>query len=122
MSKVERDEAREQRIEMEAVVDAYGEVERSMGWYYYLEGKLTFPFSARCVTKRAISPLTAGNRVKVMRMSPEEECEHNMFVTVLWKKKRLAVPLSQLEATDADDDTREGVADWHYWVRRGYQF
>ncbi len=36
MTKVARDEAREARITMEAVVDAYGPDEQAMGWYYYL--------------------------------------------------------------------------------------
>jgi hypothetical protein len=49
------DETREHRIDMEIVVDADDEQERTMGRYYYLEGKLTFPFLARCVGRRAIS-------------------------------------------------------------------
>ena len=32
--KARRDPEREQRIIMEIVVDAYGEDERAMGWYY----------------------------------------------------------------------------------------
>lgn len=40
------DKIREHRIEMEIVVDAYGSEERAMGWYYYLEDKLEFPFKA----------------------------------------------------------------------------
>ena len=44
MSEIEIDRDRESRIEMEAVVDAYDEVERAMGWYYYLEDRLNFPF------------------------------------------------------------------------------
>jgi Calcium binding len=43
MANVARDEGREERIIMEAVVDAYGPDEQAMGWYSYLEGKLTFP-------------------------------------------------------------------------------
>ena len=35
-----KDEIREQRIIMEAVVDAYDSGERAMGWYYYLDGKM----------------------------------------------------------------------------------
>lgn len=34
---MKQDKAREHRIAMEAVVDAYHETERAMGWYYYLE-------------------------------------------------------------------------------------
>ena len=61
---------REQRIEMEIVVDAYGEEERAMGWYYYLEEKLKFPFAATCVTKRAVSPLQVGGKILVTGMAP----------------------------------------------------
>ena len=29
---------------MEAIVDANGPEEQAMGWYYYLEDKISFPF------------------------------------------------------------------------------
>ena len=119
---VETDEAREHRIVMEIVVDAYDEQERALGWYYYLEGKLNFPFLARCATRRSISPLKVGDEVEVISMPPEEECEHEMFVVMRWDREGLAVPLSQLEVIDADDETREAVEDWLYWTRKGYQF
>ncbi len=56
---------------------------------------------------------------------PEEqamECQHEMFVEIRWERKRsLAIPLSQVKATgEADEDTREAVADWHYWIGQGY--
>src|SRR5215212_10023363 len=44
---IETDEAREHRIDMEIVVDAYDEQERAMGWYYYLEGKIHLPPEGR---------------------------------------------------------------------------
>lgn len=49
MSKLERDENREERIDMEAVVDAYGEEERAIGWYYYLAENMNFPFQAQWI-------------------------------------------------------------------------
>lgn len=116
------DSAREQRIVMEAVVDAYGPDERAMGWYYYLEGKLSFPFTARCTARRAISPLRVKDEVEVIGMAPEEECAREMFVTIRWEKDGLAVPLAQLKVVDADQQTREAVEDWHYWVKQGYEF
>ena len=61
MSKVRKDEVRENRIMMEIVVDAYGSEEQAMGWYYYLDDTLSFPFLAKCITKRAISPLRVGD-------------------------------------------------------------
>ena len=44
MPGVEKDEAREYRITMEIIVDAYGPEEQALGWYCYLEDKLRFPF------------------------------------------------------------------------------
>lgn len=35
MQRIEKDEEREYRITMEAVVDAYDRWERALGWYYY---------------------------------------------------------------------------------------
>ncbi|MBE0448369.1 MAG: calcium-binding protein [Actinobacteria bacterium] len=107
---------------MEIIVDAYDEQERAMGWYYYLEDKLHFPFLARCSAKRAISPLRVGDEVEVIGMAPEEECEREILVMIRWEREGLAVPLSQLQAIHADDQTREAVEDWHYWVKRGYRF
>jgi hypothetical protein len=119
----ETDESREHRIEMEIVVDAYGEVERAMGWYCYLQDKLTFPFLARCIARRMTSPLKVGDEVEVLDMAPDEECEREMFVVVRWgERESLAVPLSQLEVIHADDETEEAAHDWLYWANKGYQF
>jgi Calcium binding len=51
---------------MDIVVDAYGEEERALSWYYYLEENLSFPFRARCMTVRSISPLQVGEEVEVV--------------------------------------------------------
>ena len=119
-----RDDQREQRIEMEIVVDAHDADERAMGWYYYLEDQIQFPLTATCIAKRAISPLRVDDEVEVIGMPGEEECSHEMFVSIRWDRKEgLAVPLSQLRpASDADEGTQEAIADWHYWVRMGYEF
>jgi Calcium binding len=87
-----RDEEREQRITMEIVVDAYTPEEQAMGRYYSLEDQLRFPFTARCIAERAISPLRVGDEVDVVGMAPEEECQHEMFVLIRWERRALAVP------------------------------
>lgn len=76
------DRVREARIENEVVVDAYTPEERAMGWYSYLENKLSFPFTARCVASRAISPLKKGEKVEEVAMAREEDCESEMFVLI----------------------------------------
>jgi len=93
-----------------------------MGWYYYLEDRLEFPFTAKCVAARPISPLKIGEAVEVIRMAPEDECEREMFVTIRWEKRKLGVPLSQSEGIKASRETKEAVEDWRYWVMVGYEF
>ncbi|MAE63500.1 MAG: calcium-binding protein [Phycisphaeraceae bacterium] len=106
---------------MEIVVDACDEIERALGWYYYLEDRLQFPFTASCITKRAISPLRVKDEVDVIGLPPENECQHEMFVTI--HGDGLAVPLSQLTPIrNTDERTKQAVEDWHYWIRMGYEF
>jgi Calcium binding len=66
-SKPIRDEEREDRI-IEIIVDANGPEEQAMGWYYYLQDQLQFPFKATCIDKRSISPLRVNDEVEVLDM------------------------------------------------------
>jgi hypothetical protein len=122
MGETPRDDERGERITMEIIVDAYGPEEQALGWYYYLDGKLQFPFTARCIARRAISPLQVGDEIDVVGMPPEEECEHEMFILTCWERGTLGVPLTQLEGVAAGAQTQQAIADWHYWVTRGYEF
>lgn len=122
MARRDKDEEREYRIDNEAIVDAYGPEERSIGWWCYLDDNLHFPFSARCVVRRSTSPLKPGDKVEVVGMAPEGECEHDMFVMIRWKGDKLAVPLMQLEGVKVDEETQQAIEDWRYWVDQGYEF
>lgn len=122
MGKVKTDPEREHRITMEIVVDAYGEEECAMSWYYYLEDRLVFPFTARCVAKRSTSPLRVKDEAEVIGMATEDECSHEMFVMIHLGKDGLAVPLSQIAPVTADEQTCQAIEDWHYWVKKGYEF
>jgi hypothetical protein len=121
MAKIEKDDEREERITMEIVVDAHDSEDQAMGWYYYLGDTMQFPFAATCISKRRISPLKVGETVEVVDMAAGEECEREMFVEIVWDEDRLAVPLIQLEALDGEAETEQAIADWHYWVNRGYE-
>lgn len=114
------EEDRENRITMEIIVDAYGPEEQALGWYTYLEEHLQVPFLARCIAKRSISPLEAGEQVEVIGMPPEEECQHEMFVQIRWERRTFSVPLSQLEGIGVDEETQQAIQDWHYWVEQGH--
>jgi hypothetical protein len=122
--KPKRDAEREERITMEIVVDCYNRDERAMGWYYYLESTLQFPFTATCIAQRAVSPLRVKDEVEVIGMPPEEECECEAFVCIHWDRPEgLAVPLAQLKPIrETDEQTKQAVADWHYWLSTGYEY
>jgi hypothetical protein len=122
MAKPKRDHIREERIHEEIIVDAYGPEEQAMGWYYYLEDKIHFPFQAKCIASEVISPLQMGESVEIRGLAPEDACSNDMLVQIRWQGRNMAVPLSQLTAIDQDEQTREAIKDWHYWVAQGYCF
>ncbi len=107
---------------MEIVVDAYDAWEQAIGWYYYMEDNLKFPFPAVCIRKRAISPLKLREKVEVVGMPSVNECERELFVAIAWNDRRFAVPLDQLQCECHDRKTKQAVEDWHYWRKQGYQF
>ena len=51
-------------------------------------------------------------------MSSTDPTLRQQYVTVEWMDRELGVPLEQLEAIDAGDDTKQAIADWHYWLKR----
>jgi hypothetical protein len=122
MAKRRKDPVREERIQDEAIVDAYGPEEQAMSWYYYLENKIHFPFQATCIGVKPTSPLRKGETVEVRRLASEDICTSDMLVLIRWQGRNMAVPLSQLTALNPDESTNEAIADWHYWVSQGYLF
>ena len=88
-----------------------------MGWYYYLDDTMLFPFTAVCITKRRSSPIKVDEIVEVVGMASADECEAEMFVEIAGEEgDTRVIPLSQLSAPDADVKTQEAIADWHYWA------
>jgi hypothetical protein len=122
MGKIKADEAREDRISTEIIVDAYDTEERAMGWQAYLDDTLIFPFKAKCVKEIGISPLAKNEKITALKMADENPYGNTMFVIVEWQSRKLGVPLEQILPLDSDDETLEAVKDWHYWVERGYRF
>jgi len=122
MRRPPEDKRRERRIDMDIIVDCYSEDEKALGWYYYIEDNLAFPFKATCIQRRLTSPLKIGKTVEVIRMAKEDDCMHEIFVSVKWAGQNLAVPLIQLKAIKPTKKTKEAMDDWAYWVDRGYRF
>lgn len=120
MNPVPEEPAREQRISLEIVVDCYDDVEVAMGWYCYLDDRLHFPFAAIWLPRPGAA-LEDGERVVIVSMASEEECEDEILV-MLDDPDELTVPLELLRPLNADAVTQQAVEDWHYWVARGYRW
>ena len=113
------DELRQERIDDEIIVDCYDEEEEMMGWYYYLQEKLTFPFTA----KYRSSAKGHGKTTKLLQvvgMADEDKCNREIQVMIRLQEDgvedQIPVALSQLEGVEVDEATAEAIADWHYWV------
>ncbi len=122
MRKPKPNRARERRITYEIVVDAYTPEECAIGWHCHLDDKLRFPFRAKCIAAREISPLKKDEEVEVLGMAPSDDCMREMFVIVGFAGRKLGVPLAQLDPLKPDKATREAIEDWRYWVAMGYEF
>jgi hypothetical protein len=119
----QKNKEREERIDMEIVIDAYGESERYSGWSCYLEDHLSFPFKAKCIKSRSVSPLKKGEQVTVLGLLDDSSGNFSeMTVKIRWQGRMMGVPLAQLVGVDVDEDTEEAIADWHYWIKEGYCF
>ncbi|WP_066424731.1 calcium-binding protein [Anabaena sp. 4-3] len=126
MASVERDETRENRIATEILVDAEDKEDRAMGWYYYLDDTLDFPFMAKWKKKSRKTSTIEEKSVEVLGMAPEDDCLKDMYVEVAYIGGKdddvYSAKLSDIEAIDVDAETQEAIADWMYWLARGYKF
>ena len=117
------DPARDDRIIMEIVVDAYGREERVSGWYHSLEMVLDEEYvRCRCWKPRSMSPLKVGEEVDVLGMAPFDDCMGEMFVMIDRDGEEVAVPLAQLEPVEGDAGAVTIIEDWLYWCMMRYDF
>ena len=123
VSRPAKEPDREERILDEIVVDAYNADEKASGWFCYLEDRLACPFTAKCVQEMEVSPLKDGEQVTVLKLlALDDPARGAFFARVGWQGRTMGVPLAQLSAVEADEETTEALADWRYWVAQGYMF
>lgn len=116
----QRDEAREQRI-ARLLSGAQDEYARISAWYGYLEEHVRFPFAATC--RPGAAALGLPPEVEVIDLACVDDWEEEARVTLGGDKDGVDVPLAQLTPSEgSDEQTRQAVSDWHYWVERGYHF
>ena len=58
---------------------------------------------------RCSQVIKTGEVVEVIGMASEDDCEHEIFVTIRWEKRKFGVPLSQMACTKVSKETKEAV-------------
>ncbi|EDX86732.1 hypothetical protein S7335_4438 [Synechococcus sp. PCC 7335] len=122
------DEEREHRITYEITVDCYDKYEVSMGWYSYLLDHLNFPLRAQ-QTIASSSPRASNQKlskaevVTIVGMAETDGFETDILVDIEYydgsQTDVIAIPLSQLQIIDGDDESMQAFEDWQYWIDQG---
>jgi hypothetical protein len=73
---------------------------------------MCFPFKARCITERTMSPLEDSEAVRVVWMASEGSCRSEMFVSMQWMDRGLGVQTDDF-LRDADSRHRHTDRDWN---------
>jgi hypothetical protein len=81
MKQTAEDKAREERIG-EITADANDMEEVMMGWFYYLDDGVTFPFEAECIEENQVSPLRKGEKVIALELISGEDSGNDFFVRI----------------------------------------
>lgn len=115
------DEEREQRITMEILVDAHTPEVQAMGWYSSLEDRLHFSSWPGASPNVASRPCASATRSRSPGWPPKRSASTRCSSSSAGNTDPLAVPLAKLEGVAVDDQTRQVIEDWHYWVAQGYE-
>ena len=82
MPEVRPHRVREQRMTDDIDVDCDSSDEHTLAWYRYVEGRLSFPFTARIIAVQSVSPLTRREKAGVVAMMHEDDCLAEIFALV----------------------------------------
>ncbi len=110
------------KIDYEIIVDCYDEYEVSMGWYYFMEETLEFPFTAIAQVKKRDGSQDK-QQVEITGLSSDEEGFIHQDFLLEMEIGGLLVPVaySKLSDIQADASTIEAFEIWDYWVGK-HQF
>jgi len=109
------DDEMQYKIDYEIIVDAYDEYEQSMGWFYFFEETLEFPFTATAQLKRR-DGTTESKRVKLTGLvSKEEDFRDNDFNLEMEQGQYVRpIAYSALSDIRASDETLEAFEIWDF--------
>ncbi len=112
-----KDPIRQDRIEDEIIVDAYGDEEINMSWYYYFADHLEFPFNAVAHLKKR-NGRKENVDIEVIEVASNTD-EPLKFGFVLTKQGFVfPIAVEDLFSVDTTEENLEVLNDWLYWKQR----
>ncbi len=108
-------------IEDEIVVDANGDDEVYIGWYYFMVESLEFPFKAIATIKKR-NGITEEHTVEVVEDATDGErfkCQA-FYVNVDYEGVMMKVEVADLKPINASEETLKAITVWQYGKENGY--
>lgn len=112
------------KIDYEIIVDCYEDHEVNMGWYYFFENTLEFPFEAEVATKLR-NGNTAIMTVDVLGLATNEgdfDSRQEIAFQISPKKSEMIwdVGISKLKSIKANIAVRDAFEIWNFWESGNY--
>lgn len=98
-------------------MDCYDEIEVSMGWYYFMEETLEFPFKATVPLKKRDGS-TEMKEVKITGLASDEEGFTGKDFNFQMENGEYlqTIAYSKLSNVKASPETLEAFKIWNYWL------
>jgi len=107
------------KIDYEIIVDSHDEYEMSMGWYYFMEESITFPFKATAQLKKRDGSIEKKEVIIVGLSSDEESFMSNDFELEMETEQHInKISFSKLSNIKASAETLEAFTIWNYWITK----
>ncbi len=109
----------QQKIDYEIIVDCHDEIEVSMGWYYFMEEAIKFPFRAVAGIKKRDGSIEKKEVTITGLASDEEGFMNNDFDLEMEQSGYIAnIAFSKLNSIKASSVTLEAFKIWNYWIAK----
>ncbi len=108
-------------IDLEIVVDANGEDEVFMGWFYFMFETLEFPFKAMATIKKR-NGKTEKHIVEVVEDATDGDrfkCQA-YHVNVDYNGVLMKMEVADLMPIGASEEVVKAITVWKYWRSKGY--
>lgn len=111
-------------IMLEIVVDAKDDDDVAMGWFYYMQDELEFPFEAEMEAKNRRGEKSVIE-IDVLGLSSDNENNNSpeviLEVSEKGSERVMNVGISKLQNAKGDESTQNAVAVWKYWQAGKYR-